>query len=88
MVEKYKFPLLVGITAVAVIVIGLIGLSFNEDLLDDCLNRAYDSYRQDWDRTCRSESKGEDCLLDQSTAERWDGLYKEYREVCFRKYGQ
>ena len=58
----------------------------NRYLLEQCLEKAYETYRYNWDKSCEKRGLKEKCSLPPGLAEKWDKYYKENKEDCFKKY--
>lgn len=70
---------------VSFIVLGSIA-SNNETALDDCLDRAYDSYVEDWNQACGANDLPKDCNLPIEVSDSSDRRYEQAVQNCYVLY--
>ena len=63
----------------------------NKILLEACIESAYDTYIEDWNKNCRTSGinkRTDDCTLPLNLANSLNDIHKEMKDECFKKYPQ
>lgn len=61
--------------------------NFQRDLdYNTCISSAYNTYLLNWNGSCKTLGKKDDCQLPSDTASRWDDMLKEEKDTCFDLY--
>lgn len=60
--------------------------SFNETILEICLDGVETDYDDFWNSECQVLGRGDDCLLPEYNADRVDRDREESRDACFKQY--
>lgn len=58
----------------------------NELSYNTCITTAYDTYLLNWNGSCKTLGKKDDCQLPSETATRWDDMLKQEKDTCYNLY--
>lgn len=58
----------------------------NEQLREDCINKAFDDYHLNWRENCKSNKLKDNCSLPTETAISLEKWLKSNKDVYFKKY--
>lgn len=59
----------------------------NWRLLKRCIRKAYDSYKERWEKTCKAHGFIEECFLPSDTSQNYSQSLHRSKQECYRLYG-